>query len=64
MFEEDVVAGPEDGAEEVNCSLGLDVEELGCEDNLVQYSVHEGLVDGLEDLFDGEFLALLVGYVV
>jgi hypothetical protein len=35
MFEEDVVAGPEDGAEEVNCSLGLDVEELGCEDDLV-----------------------------
>jgi hypothetical protein len=64
VFDEDVVTGTEDGAEEVDGAFGLDVEELGGEDDLIHDAIHEGLVDGLEDLFDGELLTFLVGDVV
>lgn len=64
VFDEDVVAGTEDGAEEVDGAFGLDVEELCGEDDLIHDAIHEGLVDGLEDLFDGELLSFLVGDVV
>ena len=64
VFDEDVVAGTEDGPEEVDGAFGLDVEELGGEDDLIHDAIHEGLVDGLEDLFDGELLTFLVGDVV
>jgi hypothetical protein len=64
VFDEDVVTGTEDGAEEVDGAFRLDVEELCGEDDLIHDTIHEGFVDGLEDLFDGELLSFLVGDVV
>jgi hypothetical protein len=64
VIHKELNAGSEQRSKQFNSTLRPQVEELGSENDFMDDSINQTLVDGFEGLFQTELLALLAGYIV